>query len=83
MLNDVALVLRRRPTRLDGNNVTCAKGNVGIMDEVVFRVGEELVDSFVPFLAAYTDLNGLVHESGRDNDAVKLVSDATGGFSDW
>lgn len=32
-----------------------------------------LIDSFVPFLAADSDLDGLLHEASRDNDTVKLM----------
>lgn len=43
----------------------------------------DLVDDFVPFLAAYSDLNSLIHEAGRNDDAMKFVGDAPGGFGDW
>ena len=42
-----------------------------------------LVDDFVPFLAAHTDFDGLVYKTCGDDDAVKFVGDAPGGFRDW
>lgn len=42
-----------------------------------------LVHDFVPLLAANSDLDGLVHETCGDDDAMKLVSDATSSLSDW
>lgn len=71
------------------------------MDEIVFRVGEELVresvrirrrirgletdlvDDLVPFLAANSYFDRLVHKPGRDDNAMEFVGDAPGGFGDW
>lgn len=42
MFDNVTLMLGCGPARLYRNNVACAERCVGVVDEVVFRVGEEL-----------------------------------------
>ena len=42
MLNDMALMLRRGPAWSDSDNVACPEGGVGVVNEVVLRVGEPL-----------------------------------------
>lgn len=48
--------------------------------EPIVAASTHLVDDLVPFLTADSDLDGLLHQACRHDDAVKLVGHAPGGL---
>lgn len=44
------------------------------------RIITYLVDDFIPFLTTDSNLDGFLHQTSRYNNAMKLMSDAPGGF---
>lgn len=48
----------------------------------VFLVSTYLLHFGAIFLAAYADLDGLVHQASRDDDAIQLAEDSLSGLGD-
>lgn len=47
-----------------------------------FGVTTHFVDYFIPLLAANSNLDSLLHETSRDDDAVHFMRDTSRGFGD-
>lgn len=61
--DDVPFVLRCWPSWHNGYDVASAKRRLWIVNEVMFRIGEPLVDDVVPHLPSSANLGRFIHES--------------------